>query len=334
MTFMDDMSMATEPRDIWVVAELGADGQASPLSLEIVGGARMMADGLGCYVHAVVMGTGLGDVAPQLIAAGADRVHVADDPALEHSDARCKVLGDLLAAQPPEVLLFSASRLAEDVAPRLAQRFNTGLLAHCTSLQMDEIERMLIGTHPVFNGEYYELAACPSARPAIATIEPNTFGPPYPDSYRIGETETVAMDLSGFESRVQVSGPVEYVPPEVPLRKAKRIVAAGRQAGDFESVKQLAEALGAHVAGAREAMDEGWIAEEQVVGATGETVQPDLYVAVGIRGDTYHAFGIRDAKFVVAIHPEKDAPLVKTADAALVGDPPKILTELIEALKS
>ena len=333
MTFMDDRSMAPEPRDIWVVAELGSDGQAAPLSLEILGGARMMADGLGCYVHAVVMGTGLGDVAPQLIAAGADHVHVADDPALEHPDARCKVLGDLLAAQPPEVLLFGATRLAEDVAPRLAQRFNTGLLAHCISLQMDDMERMLIGTHPVFEGEYYELAACPSARPAIATVEPNAFGPPYLDSYRLGETETVAVDLSGFESRVHVSGPVEYAPPEVPLRKAKRIVSVGRQVGDFELARQLAGALGAQVAGAREATDEGWIAEEQVVGATGETVQPDLYVAVGIRGDTYHAFGIRDAKFVVAIHPEKDAPILKSADAALVGDPAKLVPELIEALK-
>ena len=89
MSYLDDLNTAPEPRDIWVVAELGADGQASPLALEIIGGARMMADGLGCYVHAVVMGAGLGEVAPQLIAAGADRVHVADDPALAYADAVC-----------------------------------------------------------------------------------------------------------------------------------------------------------------------------------------------------------------------------------------------------
>ena len=98
-------------------------------------------------------------------------------------------------------------------------------------------------------------------------------------------------------------------------------------------VKQLAGALGARVAGAREALDEDWITEEQVVGAMGESVCPDLYVAVGIRGDTYHAFGIRDAKFIVAIHPDKDAPVLKSADAALVGDPAKLVPELIEALK-
>ena len=257
MTFMDDMSTKPEPRDIWVVAEVGADGKPTPLTLEIVGGARMMADGLGCYVHAVVMGSGLAAAPRNLIAAGADRVHVADDPNLEHPDARCKVLGELLAAQPPEVLLFGATRLADELAPRLAQRFDTGLLAHCIALYMDESERVLIGTHPVFDGDYYEVIACPSARPEIATVEPNTFGPPYLDSYRFGETEPVTVDLAGFESRVSATGPVDYAPLEIPLRKARRIVSAGRQAGDFELVKQLAGALGAHVAGAREALDEG-----------------------------------------------------------------------------
>lgn len=329
MTYQDDL---IEPRDIWVVAEL-AEGKAAPLSLELVGGARMMADGLGCYVHAVVMGPGAQDVAQELIAAGADRVHVADDPALIQADARCKVLGDLLAPQPPEVLLFGATRLADDVAPRLAQRFNTGLLARCISLQMDEMERVLIGTHPVYGGDYYEVAAA-TARPMIATVEPDTFGPPYLDSYRLGETETVAVDLAGHASRVRVVGPVEHKPPEVPLRKARRIVSVGRQAGDVECARQLAHLLGAQLAGAREAIDEGWIADEQVVGAMGESVRPDLYVAVGIRGDTYHAYGIRDAKYVVAIHPEKDAPLSKSADVALVGDPAKLVPELIEALQS
>jgi electron transfer flavoprotein alpha subunit len=332
MSFIDAMSTIPEPRDIWVVAEVGADGKSTPLTLEIVGGARMMADGLGCYVHAVVMGSELEAAAQELIAVGTDRVHVVEGLDPQHPEV-CQVLSDLLAVQPPEILLFGATRLAGNLAPRLAQRFNTGMLPHCISLQMDESERVLIGTHPVFNGEYYEVAACPSARPEIATVEPNTFGPPYLDSYRSGETEKVTVDLSTSESRVRVTGPVDYIPLKAPLRKARRIVSAGRQAGDFECVQQLAGVLGAHVAGAREAMDEGWIGEEQVVGATGETVQPDLYFAIGIRGDTYHAYGIRDAKFVVAIHPEADAPIFKSADAGLVGNPAEVVSALLDALK-
>jgi len=331
MVWDESGAAMTEPRDIWVVAEVDASNKPTSLSLELVGGARMMADGLGCYVHAIVMGDGVEAAAQELIAAGADRVHVADDPKLEQPDARCKALGDLLAAQPPEVLLFGATPLGAGVAPRLAQRFNTGLLAHCISLQMDESERVLIGTHPVYGGEYYEVAACLS-RPAIATVEPNTFAPPYLDLYRLGETEKVHVDLTGFESRVRPIGPAEYTPPRAPLRKARRIVSAGRQAGDFDLVRRLADALDAHIAGAREALDEGWIGHDQVIGAMGETVQPDLYVAVGIRGDTFHTFGIRDAKFVAAIHPDRDAPIFAVADVGLVGDPRVVVPQIIQAL--
>lgn len=334
MSFLDTYGSTNEPRDIWVIAEL-ADNKPTPLTLEIIGGARMMADGLGCYVHAVVLAGQAGEW-PDLIAAGADRVHVAADPALaaaEQAVEPClKVLGDLFAAQPPEIVLFGATPVGDALAPRLAQRLGTGLLAHCTSLRMDEIERVLVGTHPVYEGEYSVLTACPQARPEIATLLPDAFGPPYLDSYRFGETEAVPVDLAGVEARVQLAGPASYTPPEVPLRKARRIVSVGRQAGDLELARRLAEVLGAQLAGAREAMDEGWITDKQVVGALGESVRPDLYLAIGIRGDTYHAFGIRDARFVAAVHPEADAPLLKSADAGLVGDPVKIMAGLIEAL--
>jgi len=334
MSFADMYgSPSQEPRDIWVVAEVAA-GKPTSLTLEMIGGARTMADGLGCYVHAIVLGSGVGEL-PELVAAGADRVHVGDDAALVEFavEPYLKVLCDLFTAQLPEIVLFGATPLGDELAPRLAQRFGGGLLTHCASLYMDEIERVLVGTHPVYEGEYSTVAACPQARPEIATVLPDAFGPPYLDSYRMGETEPVTVDLSGVEARVKRVGPVEFTPLEVPLRKARRIVSGGRQAGGFEYVQQLAAALGAQVAGAREAMDEGWITDERVVGVLGETVRPDLYVAIGIRGDMYHAYGIRDAKFVVAIHPEADAPILKSADAGLVGDPAEIVPSLIQALQ-
>ena len=126
MSFIDETSATLEPRDIWVVAEVGTDNKPTPLTLQVVGGARMMADGLGCYVHAVVMGSGLESVPARLVAAVADRVHVADDPSLGNAEACLKVLGDLLAAQPPEILLFGATPLADELAPRLAERLAHG----------------------------------------------------------------------------------------------------------------------------------------------------------------------------------------------------------------
>jgi electron transfer flavoprotein alpha subunit len=335
MSFLDSYeSIEDEPRDIWVVAEL-TGGEPTPLSLELVGGARALADGLGCYVHAVVLGSDLADI-PDLVAAGADQVHLAEHPALAEFalELYLAVLGDLFEARRPEIVLFGATPLGDELAPRLAQRLKTGLLSHCVSLRMDEIERVLISAHPVYEGEYMAVTACPHTRPEIVTLLPGVFGPPYLDSYRFGETDRLPVDLEGVEARVRLAGPVEFAPPELPLCKARCIVSAGRQAGDFELVKQLAQVLGAHVAGAREAVDEGWITDGQVVGALGESVQPELYVAVGIRGDSYHAYGIRDAKFVVAIHPDPDAPIFQQADAGLVGDPAEVVPALLAALSA
>jgi len=119
----------------------------------------------------------------------------------------------------------------------------------------------------------------------------------------------------------------------VPLSQAPVIVAAGRQAGDFELVKRLAAALGGRVAGDRGARDAGWIGPEQVVDVRGVTVAPQVYVAVGIRGDTFHNAAIEGAKFIVAIHPDPTAPIFEVADLCLEADPQEVLPALLETLK-
>jgi electron transfer flavoprotein alpha subunit len=120
----------------------------------------------------------------------------------------------------------------------------------------------------------------------------------------------------------------EFTMPRPQLKDARRIVSVGRQVGDVEAARRLAAALGAEFAGAREALDEGYIDESQVVGVTGARVAPDVYIALGIRGDTQHAFGIQDARFVVAVHPDPDAPIFKQADVGIVGDPSAVAEEL------
>jgi electron transfer flavoprotein alpha subunit len=116
------------------------------------------------------------------------------------------------------------------------------------------------------------------------------------------------------------------------LKHARRIVAVGRQVGDVTCAQSLAEKLGAEFAGAREALDEGYVDEDHIVGITGERVSPDLYIALGIRGDTMHSYGMKGARYVVAVHPDPDAPILKQADIAVVGDPGKFAGELAELL--
>ncbi len=332
---MARLSVSETPHDIWVVAELDVERRAcTPLTLEMTYGARMAADLMGFYVKVAVLGSDLPDVSASLIQAGADRVYLVDHPALASPAVEpwLMALSDVFLAQSPEFVLFGAAPLGEELAPRLAQRFGGGLIARCVSLKVDDFDRAFVGRRAVYSGEYDEIVATSGPAPQFATILPGCFGSPYMDASRFGETERVELELERGAWRVEGSEVVAFEMPRPKLKDARRIVSVGRQVGDVEAAKRLAAAIGAEFAGAREAIDEGYIDESQVVGITGERVRPDLYVALGIRGDTMHAFGIQDARCVVAVHPDPDAPIFRQADAGIVGDPAKVAGELMKLL--
>jgi electron transfer flavoprotein alpha subunit len=303
-----------------------------------MGQGRELADQIGVYAYGLLLGSGVEALGQKLIANGADKVLVVDDPALAEyqTEVYVKALTCLVDQYRPEILLLAATSLGSDLAPRLAQRLNTGLISHCTRLDLDMSERLLLGTFPVLGGEMFHTAACPEARPQIASLQPGYFGLPYEDTYRTGDVQQVDVDLAGAAGRltwVNLDTPVEL--PPVPLAKAQVVVSAGRGMGDaqgFALVEQLAEALGGVVAGSRGAYDEGWISEEQIVGIGGECTAPDLYVACGISGDVYHYFGLQDAQFVVAINSDEKAPIMKSANVAIVGDARQVIPAMLDAV--
>jgi len=317
---------------IWVVADVVGDAIA-PVTLEAIGAARTLADALGAYVYGVLLGEGISDLAQTLYQAGADGVRVADHPSLARFalEPYLKVLNDLFEAEQPEVVMFGATRQGQELAPRLAQRMGGGLIEHVTAMNLDEATRTVQAAIPIYGGEYFEIVACPEARPQFLTIAPGAFPAPFIDPYRKGEPK--AIEVEPAEPAVRIVGPAEgFEPPPVPLSQAPVIVAAGRQAGDFEMVKRLAAALGAQVAGDRGARDAGWIGPEQVVDVRGVTVAPQVYVAVGIRGDTFHNAAIEEAQFILAIHPDPEAPIFHVADLCLEADPREVVPALLEAL--
>ena len=325
---------------VWVVADLSTMLKAgvvndaiAPVTLEAIGAARNLADSLGAYVYGVVLGEGVTDLAQTLYQAGADGVRVADHPSLAQFalEPYVQVLSALFDEEQPEVVVFGATRQGQELAPRLAQRMGGGLIEHVTAVGLDESTRTVQGSIPVYGGEYFEVVACPEARPQFLTVEPGAFPAPFIDAYRKGEP--TMLEIEPVEPAVRVLGPAEgFEPPPVPLAQAPVIVAAGRQAGDFEAVKQLAKALGGRVAGDRGARDAGWIGAGQIVDVRGVTVAPDVYVAVGIRGDTFHNAAIEEAKFILAIHPDPDAPIFQIADLCLEADPQEVLPALLETL--
>jgi electron transfer flavoprotein alpha subunit len=330
---MTRLTYSDEPRDIWIVAET-RHGALTPLTKELVYGARMAADMMGFYVKVALLGSGVRALAGELYPVGADRVYVADDDRLAEFalEPWLKVLSDLFAAQAPEFVIFGATPIGEALAPRLAQRFGTGLIVNASMLKVDDFDRCFVGRRAAYGGEYYEVMTTAGAKSHFATVLPDTFGAPYPDASRYGEVETVEVNLDDVEAKVGAIGPVEFVLPQPKLKVAKHIVSVGRQVGNIDAAKVLADTLGAELAGAREALDENFIDESRVVGITGERVTPNLYIALGIRGDTLHSWGMKGARYVVAVHPDPDAPILKQADAALVGDPAKVAKELAEAL--
>ncbi len=317
---------------IWVVADV-VDGQVAPVTLEAIGAARTLADALGAYVYGVLLGDGVTDLAQSLYQAGADGVRVADHPSLASFGVEpyLKVLIDLFEAEKPEVVMLGATPQGAELAPRLAQRMGGGLIEHVTAVTLDEATRTVQAAIPIYGGEFFEILACPEARPQFLTIEPGAFPEPFMDPYRKGEPK--ALEVEPVEPAVRVVGPAEgFEPPVVPLSQAPVIVAAGRQAGDFEMVKRLAEALGAQVAGDRGARDAGWIGPDRIVDVRGVTVAPKVYVAVGIRGDTFHNAAIEGAGFILAIHPDADAPIFQVADLCIEGDPGEVVPALLKAL--
>jgi electron transfer flavoprotein alpha subunit len=330
---MARLTYSDEPHDIWIVAET-QDGALTPLTKELVYGARTAADMMGFYVKVALLGSGVNDLAGELYPVGADRVYVADNDRLAEFalETWLKLLSDLFAAQAPEFVMFGTTSIGTALAPRLAQRFGAGLIVNALMLKVDDFDRCFIGRRAAYGGEYYEVMTTAGARSHFATVLPDTFGAPYPDASRYGEVETVDVNLEDVVAAIKTIGPVEFALPQPKLKAAKQIVSVGRQVGDIAAAKSLAETLGAELAGARESLDENFIGESQVVGLTGERVTPNLYIALGIRGDTMHTWGMKGARYVVAVHPDPDAPILKQADAAMVGDPAKVAKELAEAL--
>ncbi len=337
-SMMGEVEEESPYRDIWVVAEKEGEVLA-PVILEMLGQARQLANSLGVYVKAVFLGESTEELRQELISNGADVVYVTDDSRLREYDTEIynKVLGDLIEEGKPEIVLLGATRMGRDLAPRLAQRLGTALFTNCLNLEMDEVQRQLVATYPVYGGEYFQTSVCPEARPQMATVLPGAFRRPLADPSRTGEVETITVDIDGLEVRSKVLNVVsEEARPEVPLRKAKVVVSGGRGMGDAESfalLEELAEVLDGQVGGSRGALDEGWIEEEKRIGLGGTQIAPDLYIACGISGAIQHYAGILDSKFVVAINKDPNATIFQVADVGIVGDVHEVLPALIKELK-
>lgn len=321
-------------------------GEVQPSSWEALG----LAKSFGTAV-ALVFGTGVEDVAKMAVEYGADEVLVADDPSL--TDYRAEVYASTLAAlassQSPNLILFPTTARTREMAAMAAIDLNTGVLTDISGLEANGDS--FVATRPIYEGKVIEKTVC-SGKPVMATIRGRAFPKPEREE---GKSGTITKVAAAGEAKSTVEG---YGASEgaVNLGDAAVIVSGGRGVSNnpaltppagmdekqaevwraqqgFALVTELATLLGGAVGASRAAVDGGYIPYAHQVGQTGKVVAPDLYIAAGISGAIQHLVGMRNAKLIVAINKDADAPIFKQARYGVVGDLFQILPALTEAMK-
>jgi len=338
MDYEEDCEMSlADYKGVWVFAEQ-REGVLQKVSLELLGEGRKIADKLGVKLTALLLGNNVANLANELVAYGADEVLVADHELLNNytTDGYAKVICDLVRERKPEILFIGATYIGRDLGPRVAARLTTGLTADCTSIDVEEGTGNLMATRPAFGGNLMATIACPEHRPQMATVRPGVFAKLAKDEARTATIENVKVDLKEDDIRTKVVEVVKEIKDVVDIGEAEFIVSGGRGVGKAEGftlLKQLADVLGGTVAGSRAAVDNGWIDKHAQVGQTGQTVKPKVYIACGISGAIQHLTGMQDSDYIIAINKDENAPIMKIADLAIVGDLYKVVPELIAQLK-
>ncbi|MDO4287836.1 MAG: electron transfer flavoprotein subunit alpha/FixB family protein [Eubacterium sp.] len=325
-------------KNIYVFAEQ-RDGKVQRVALELLGKARELADTLGQQVVAILAGDNISGEAKDLIKRGADKVVIIDDPALKEylTEPYAKAVTAAIQKYEPEIVLFGATSIGRDLAPRVSARIHTGLTADCTALEIDPETKLLQMTRPAFGGNIMATIVCEKHRPQMATVRPGVMEMMAADDSRDGEIKLFVVPFGENEAAVKIREVVRETKKTEDITEAKMIVSGGRGMGckdNLSHLKNLAEALGASVAASRAVVDAGWIDKERQVGQTGKTVRPDLYLACGISGAIQHVAGMEDAEFIIALNTDAKAPIFKTADLGIVGDACEILPKLTEKIKA
>ena len=308
------------------------DGRIRPVTQEALGAATRIAAAFGNEVVAVLP-CASDPGAASLGAAGAAKVLVATHASFVSYDAAgyTRAVLDAVERVTPQVILFPASSLGKDLAPRVAARLGVGLASDCTALAVDG--GRLVASRPVFAGKALQKVAFPNS-PAIASLRPKLFAPG--TTAAAGAVESFAVAFEPAPGRAKVVRTAAAAGGKVDLTESEVIVSGGRGMKgpeNFHLIEGLAEALGATVGASRAVVDAGWRPHSEQVGQTGKTVSPKLYVAVGISGAIQHLAGMSSSRCIVAINKDPDAPIFKVADYGLVGDAFEVVPALTEAVR-
>jgi electron transfer flavoprotein alpha subunit len=331
--------------EVWIFAEQ-EDGTLHDVALELCGKARELADHLGVKVGAILPGWNVRELAYRLIQHGADDVYLSEDRRLEHYQTLpyARVVTTLAEKHKPQIVLFGATPLGRDLAPRCASAMRAGLTADCTDLDVADVpdpaaktthKNLLLQIRPAFGGNIIATIINPERWPQMATVREGVMPLGEPNMQRQGEivAEKIKFDDNDFAVRLIER---HREPRKVNLKGARTIVAGGGGVGskqNFRVIHDLAGAIGGAIGASRAAVDGGFIDKAHQIGQTGTTVRPALYVACGISGAIQHRAGMEESAKIVAINWDKEAPIFGVAHYGIVGDLNQVVPMMVKAIK-
>lgn len=332
------MALQAEHTGVLVYGEHHA-GRLHHVVFELVGKGAELAAARRCPLEVVAAGDGLDGIPAQLAGYGVDAVYLVEHPALsDHRDGpHSRAVATLIAQRRPEIVLAGATARGRSLMPRLAVLLRTGLTADCTGLEIDPESGNLLQTRPAFGGNVMATIVTRRHRPQMATVRPRVMAPAARNGAATPEVRRWTPPDEMMEEDVLILHRAEESPETVNIAEARVLVAGGAGIGGAEGfgrLRELAELLGGEVAASRVAVDAGWAPYSRQVGQTGRTVQPDLYVAVGISGSVQHRAGMQSSGLIVAVNTDPYAPIFRVADYGVVGDWREVLPRLVLVLRA
>lgn len=339
ITWEDEEKKETIDKSLWrgvcVFCEI-SEGKIHPVTLELLGKARELADSISHPVYGILIGKDVKDHAAELCHYGADKIFVYDDAAFEQFriSPYTAAFYDFIQKIKPSSILVGATNMGRSLAPRVAARCGAGLTADCTVLKMKE-NTDLVQIRPAFGGNIMAQIVTPNARPQFCTVRYKIFSAPVRSDISSGEV--VMMDVTDDMKRsgTQILSVTEK-PREVDISDADVIVACGRgfaKEADLEMARELAELLGGQLAGTRPLIEAGWLSPKRQIGLSGRTVKPKIIICLGISGSVQFAAGMKGADLIVAVNKAADASIFDICHVGLVGDIYEIVPQLIEKIK-
>lgn len=324
-------------KEIWTFGEQ-IDGRLEPISYELLGRGRALADKLDTKLASILLGWKIDrDDIQDLFKRGADKVYLVEKPELKSylNDVYSNVLIYLVKTYEPEIFLAGASTTGRSVMPYIAAKIKTGLTADCTEFDIEEETGNLLQTRPAIGGNIMATIKTPNYRPQMATVRPRSTPIPPKDETRTGKIVEVQVSEDLMKGREEKTGFRSLESDDGNIQEADKIIAGGRgvkKGENFNLIHDLAHRLGAAVGASRDAVDRGWAEYPQQIGLSGKTVVPKLYMGFGISGSIQHLAGMKTSETIVAVNNDPDAQIFQVADFGIIGDLFDVIPELISEL--